>query len=138
GPYREPVRLDTDLDDLRLARGRVERVDDVVIAAGEPKGLAVRAHIAHVGASATRDGPGRIDLLGGEIDYGDAPRAALRSVHLVRAAVGDIQLLPVAARIESMRAFAGRDESHFLEGLEVDDEDAVGHHVGDIEALAVG
>ena len=37
-----------------------------------------------------------------------------------------------------MRALAGRDEADLPERLAVDDVDAVGHHVGDVEALAVG
>src|SRR6185436_10868494 len=46
-PYGEAVRLAADRDRLDLARGRVDHVDDVVVAAGEPQGLAVHADVAH-------------------------------------------------------------------------------------------
>jgi len=36
-----------------------------------------------------------------------------------------------------MRPDAGRDESDFREAVAVDHENAIGHHVGDIEHLAV-
>src|SRR5436190_19911130 len=70
GPHGEPMGLNSDLDDPCMAGGRVERVDDVVVAARKPKRLAIRAHIAHVRTSSAGDGPGRIDLLGGEIHDG--------------------------------------------------------------------
>jgi hypothetical protein len=118
--------LDADLDGLDGARGGVENVDDVVITGGEPELLAVRADIAHVRAAAAGDGPGDIDLLGGEVQHGDAAGPALLAMDHVRAAVGDVELPAVAAGVEAVGALAGLDEADLLEGLVVDDEDAVG------------
>src|SRR6185436_19862227 len=89
---------------------RVDRVDDVVVALTEPQGLAVDADVAHVGATASGDRPGRHDLLGREVD--DRHRAGtVRGVaaDVVLPAVGDVELGAVAARVQPVRADAGRD-----------------------------
>src|SRR6516225_8361192 len=60
------------------------------------------------------------------------------SVDLVRSPVGDVELGRIAAGVKAMRADSRRDELDLAEALAVDDEHAVGHHVGDVEELAVG
>src|SRR5207237_4723233 len=67
----------------------------------------------------------------------DAAWAAPPAVPRVRAAVGDIELGPITARVEAVRANAGRDEADLLERIAIHHEDAIGHHVGDVEDLAV-
>jgi seryl-tRNA synthetase len=61
-PNGQAVRLRADLDRLHIAVRRVEHVDDVVVAAGQPQLLAVGADVAHVGAAAAGDRPRRLDL----------------------------------------------------------------------------
>ena len=116
----------------------VDGVDDVVVAAGDPQQLAVGADVSHVGAAAARDRPRRLDFAGPEIEHRHASFAVRRSVDLVRTAVGDVELLAVAARIQAVCADAGGDELDFGEVFAVHDEHAVGHHVRNIEELAVG
>ena len=55
----------------------------------------------------------------------------------VRAAIGDVELARVAARVEPVRADAGGDEPDFLERVAIHYEYAVGVHVGDVEDSAV-
>src|SRR3984957_4218387 len=55
----------------------------------------------------------------------------------VGAAIGDIELRPVATRVEPMRADAGLDEIELPEGIAVDHHDAVADEVGDEEDLAI-
>ena len=69
--------------------------------------------------------------------------ATFRVVHVDErdgafAAVRDVQALRVAAEVQAVRALAGRNEADVLERLAVDHEDAVAHHVGDVEDAAVG
>src|SRR5262245_62019496 len=61
-PHGEAVRLLADGNRGDLAAGRVEDVDDVVVAPGKPEALAVRADVAHVGAPPAGDRP-RLDHL---------------------------------------------------------------------------
>src|SRR6266700_4171542 len=137
GPDGEAVGLFPHGDLRHLAGGGVEDVYDVVIASGEPELLAVGAHVAHVRAPAPGDRPVRLDPARGEIDDGDTALAARWAMHVVRAAVGDVELGPVPARIEAVRAFASLDEIDLLEGLAVDHEAPVGPHIGHEEDLAV-
>src|SRR5882724_7874962 len=125
-PDREAMGLFPDGDLGHLAGRGVEDVDDVVIASGEPELLAVGADIAHVRAPAPGNRPVGLDPARGEVDHGDAALAARRTMHVVRATVGDVELGPVAARVEPVRPLARLDEVDLLEGLAVDHEDAVG------------
>ncbi len=59
-------------------------------------------------------------------------------MHVVAAAVGHVQQLAVAAGVQAVRADTGLDEAGLLEAVAVNHMHAVGHHVGDIEGLAVG
>src|SRR5689334_21268573 len=136
-PDCKTVRFFSDRDGLRLARGGVECVHDVVVAPREPQPLAVGAHVAHVGASAARHRPRGDHLARREVDDGHAPRPAFPAVDFVRAAIRDVQVLAVAARIQAVRPHAGIDEADLLERVALDHEDAVGVHVGDEEHLAV-
>ena len=99
--------------------------------------LAVGADIAHVGAAATRDRPVGDDFAGREIEDRDAARPAPLAAHIVRAAVDDVQLGAVAAWVQAVGAGAGRDVANLLELIAIHQIDAVGHHVGDEEHLAV-
>src|SRR6185312_10224887 len=135
-PHRQAVRLGTDLDLADLAGGGVDRINHVVEAAGQPQRLAVGADVAHVRAAAAGDRPVRHHLARGEVDHRYAALALARPVDLVRAADGDVELAAVAARVQAVGADAGLDEADLLEAVAVDQEHAVGHHVGDIEDLA--
>src|SRR5450830_949172 len=117
---------------------RIDAVDHIVEAARQPQILAVGADVAHVGAAAARNRPLRNHFFGGEIDHADAALALALAVDAVRAAVSDIQLLAVAARVQAMRAHARLDEADFLEGGAIDDVHAIGVHVVDKEFLAIG
>ena len=57
---------------------------------------------------------------------------------LVRAAVDDVELLAVAAGVQPVGADAAGDEADLREAVGIDHMDAVGAHVGDIKALAIG
>src|SRR5205823_2336566 len=125
-PDGEAVRLAADLDLVDLAGGRLDAIDHVVEAAREPEIFAVGAGIAHVGAAAARDRPGLHHLGGGEVDHRHAAaRDTTADHHLVGAAVGDVELLAVAAGIEAVRADPGRDEADLLERGPVHDVHAV-------------
>src|SRR5262249_28663005 len=80
-PHREPVRLLADRNRAHLSRARIDRIHDIVVAAGEPERLAVRADIAHVGAAAAGDRPGRDDLAGREVQHRHAALAMRLAVH---------------------------------------------------------
>ena len=122
-PDCETVRL-LPHGNLRHLSGRgIEDVDDVVITSGEPELLAIGADVAHVRASATGNRPIGLNPARSEIDDGDATLAARRAVHMIRAAVGDVELSPVPARVETVRSLSGLDEIDLPEGLAVDHED---------------
>src|SRR5262249_40385643 len=137
-PYRETVRLLADRNRDHLARGGVDHVDDVIVAAREPQVLTVGADVAHVGTAAPRDGPRRHDLARREVDDRDAPRAARLAADLRRAAVGHVELRSIAAGIEPVGADARLDEADLLEGVAVDHIDAAALELGHVENLAVG
>ena len=60
-PDREAMRLAPDGNLRRGAGGGVDRVDDVVVAAGESERLAVGADVAHVRAAPAGDRPRGLD-----------------------------------------------------------------------------
>src|ERR1700730_9174398 len=137
-PYRQPVRLLAHWNALYRAVRRIDVVDDVVEPAGQPELFSVHADIAHIGATAARDRPGVLDLAGREVENHDAALAVRLAARRVRAAVGDVQLLAVAAWVEPVRADPGPDEVGLREAVAIDDVDAVGMHIGNIKARAVG
>src|SRR5205085_8891378 len=99
---------------------------DAVVAPRHPEPGAVGGHAAHVGAPA--DLPRRRDLVGGEVDHGDAAARA----------VGDVEGTRVAARVEAVCTLPRRDEGPLLHAARVDDRDAVALLVGDVEDAPVG
>src|SRR5450755_195484 len=101
-PDREPVRLAPDLDLVDRAARRVDAIDDVVEAPGQPQVLAVGADVAHVGAAAARDRPVLQHLAAAEIEHRNAARPVALAVDLVTAAVGNVEALAIAARIEAV------------------------------------
>src|SRR5215469_6149841 len=109
-PDGQPMRLFADRDRFNRPGRRIDVVNDIVKSPRQPELLAVGADIAHVGAATSRDRPGVFDFAGGEADHRDAPLAVRRPARRVRAAIGDIELLAIAARVEPVRADAGRDE----------------------------
>src|SRR5437868_9720389 len=100
------MRLLAHRNALYRAIGGVDVVDDVVEPPGQPELLSVHADIAHVGAAAARDRPGVLDLAGCEVENDDAALAVRLAARRVRAAVRDVELLAVAARIEPVGADA--------------------------------
>src|ERR1700677_3385602 len=137
-PHGQTVRHAADGDRLDRAVGRVEGVDDAVVAAGQPEPFAVRADVAHVGTAAAGYRPVRDDLARREIHYRHAAVALVDAGEVVRAAIGDVEALAVAARIEPVRADARLDEAGLLERVAVDDDQAVLKHVGDVIARPAG
>lgn len=133
------MRFQADFDLLlHLARRRIENINNIIEAAGEPEIFSVGADVAHVGAAAAGDGPVRFDFARREVDDGYAAWAAFRSVDFGGTAVGDVEFLAVAARIEAVGADAGFDVTDLFEALPIHHENAVRHHVGDEEGGAVG
>src|SRR5208283_5478369 len=130
-PYGEAVRHAADGNRLHRAVVGVEGIDDAVVATREPKPFAVGAQIPHVGASPSRNRPGRDHFAGGEVEHRDAALAVLDPGDVMRAAIGDIELGSIAARIEAVRADAGRNEPELPEYIAVDDDKPVPQHVGD-------
>src|SRR5262249_3199189 len=82
--------------------------------------------------------PDMLDLAGCKVDDRNAAPAVRRTPGRMRAAIGDIQLLAVAARVEPMRADACRNEIGLNKAVTVYDIDAVGGHIGNVEAAAAG
>src|SRR3984893_17146475 len=137
-PYRQPVRLLAYRNALYRAVRRIDVVDDVVEPAGQPELFSVHADIAHVGAAAAGDRPSVLDLASREIENHDAALAVRLAACRVRAAVGDVQLLAVAARVQSVRADPGWDKVGLGKAVAIDDVHPVGMHIGHIKAHAVG
>src|SRR5437867_2952427 len=52
-PNSEAVGLGSDRDRFHCAAGRIDRIDDSIEAAGEPKKFAIGADVSHVGTAAT-------------------------------------------------------------------------------------
>src|SRR5262249_11025176 len=120
-PYGEAVRFVADGDGLDLTRGRVDDVDDVVVAAGQPQGLTVGADVAHVVAARVGDRRGGDDRSRGEVDDRHAALPlALLAADAREAAVGHVEPGRVATRVEAVRAHAGLDEADQLERVAVD------------------
>ena len=68
GPDCEAVRFFGDGNALHFARCRVDGIDDVIEAAGQPQRLSIDADVTHVGTAATGHGPRLDDLAGGKVD----------------------------------------------------------------------
>src|SRR5262245_7330708 len=138
-PLREAVRLVSNwngLDDL--ARRRVDDVDDAIVAAGEPQMLAVDAQIAHVGTAGARQRPRGDDFPCGEVDDRHAALAhAGLAADLREPAVRDVELRPIATRIEAVRADSCFDEAGELERAAVDQVHASRAEIRDVEGRAV-
>ena len=73
-----------------------------------------------------------------EIDDRDAAFTSWRTEHFIDAAVRNIQLRPIAARVESVCPDTGLDEADLGELIAVDEEHTIRLHVGDKENLAIG
>src|SRR6516164_1373837 len=136
-PDRQAVRLLPDRDGFDGTGGRIDVVNDIVKAPRKPQLLSVRRYISHVGAASARDRQGSFDFVGREVDHRDAALAVRRPVDLVGAAVGDIELGRIAARVKAVRPDPCRNEISLSEALAVDQIDAVGMHVGNVEGRAV-
>src|SRR5258708_24784096 len=98
-PYAQAVLHAEDRDRFDRAVRRVEGVDNAVVAPRQPEPFAVGADIAHVGTAAAGYRPVRDDLARREIEHGDAAVAQVDAGEVVRAAIGDVEALPVAARL---------------------------------------
>src|SRR5262245_33020360 len=122
---------------LDRAARRIDRVDDLVETSREPKGLSVSTDVSHIGAPAARDRPCLLDLARAEVDDRNASGSFRFGVAHMRAAVGDIKLLAIAARIQTVRAAPSRNESCLFECLRVDEVHAVGLHIGNEEKLSI-
>src|SRR5215469_14239535 len=137
-PHSQPVRLFADRNGSDCASSRIDVVDDIVPPSRQPQLLAVGADIAHVWAAAAGDLPDTRDFISCQINDGDAAVAVRCAPRGMRAAVGNIESHAIAARIKPMGTDPGWDEINLFEAAGVDDIDAVGMHVGHVEATAVG
>ena len=106
----------------------VKRVDLAVVAPGQPQHLPVGRDAAHVRAATTRDAPRGDHPLGREGDHR----------HGAHPAIGDVERARVPAHGETVGIAAGADEPSRGEGARVEDVNASGRLVGDVEALPVG
>src|SRR5262249_49162454 len=138
GPDCKAVRLDPNRNGFHAPAGCIDGVDNSVEPAGNPKELPVSADVPHVGAAAAGNGPVCFDSTLGEIDHGHAARSMTSRFSHMTAAVGDVELLAIATRIEAMSAAAGENEANLLELLSVDEKHAVGFHIRDEQKRAVG
>src|SRR5262245_301132 len=98
-PERIPTRLRPDGQAVRfgfyrnafhIAIGSVDDVDRIVVAAGQPELLAIDGDIAHVGAAAARDRPGRFDFTRRKVNDADTAFAFGRAVDAGDATIGNI------------------------------------------------
>src|SRR5271166_239611 len=137
-PYGEAVRLLADRNLLHRSRRGVECVHHVVISARDPEGLSVSAHVAHVWTPTSRNRPRSDDFPGSEVHYCNVAWTMRRAMNLVRSAIGDVQLGRISAGIQTMRSHARVNKPDLFERTSVDQEDAIGHHVGHVEDLAIG
>ena len=110
-PHGEAVRAAADRDprDQPTVPG-VEPVDHAVVAPGQPQHPAVGRDPAHVGAATAGDRPGVDDPVRREVEHAD----------LAGAAVGDVEALPVAARVDPVRHPGHPDHADLPEGPGVD------------------
>src|SRR5580765_4552129 len=105
-PNAEAVRAGSDVDACEEMPGACRQgVDLVVVSAAEPEHVAVRRDAAHVGAASAGEAPLR-DL--------PSPREADDRDRAL-AAVGDVEELAVAARVEAVRALSRGDEAGDLQ-----------------------
>src|SRR5947207_2277165 len=73
-PDGETVRLSPNRNAVRECAGRgIEHVNLVVVTARNPQLLSIRCDITHIGTTATRNRPGRDDIVVVGIDYADRP-----------------------------------------------------------------
>ena len=82
----------------------IDRVDLGIVAAGQPKHFAVGGNASHVGTSPAAEPPLGDFFPAAEINYRDAPFAAVRDVEHTR----------IAADIQAMRALPRRNESRCI------------------------
>src|SRR5882762_7307682 len=137
-PDRKSVRLPPDRNSVRQFSGRcVEHVHLVVVAPRYPELLTVRSNVTHVGTPTAGNWPGRNYLVRRWIQYADRARSMPPARNRIPAAIRHVKILPVPARIDSVRADARRNETNPLELLRVDHEDAVLLHVGDVKLAAI-
>src|SRR2546425_11536241 len=136
-PHRKAMRFLADTDLLDCSRRRIEHVDDVVVPAGQPEPLTVDADVAHVGTSTAGNGPRRRHAPGGEVDDGVAAWTTRLAAHARGAAVRHVELGPVAARVEPVRADARLDEPGLFECGAVDEIDTARAKFCNIEDLPV-
>src|SRR5947209_20521189 len=139
-PDRETVWLVAHGNRLQqLAGGRVDDVDDPVVAAREPQLFAVDAEVAYVGAPGVRNRPRRDDAPRGKVDH---RHAALADAGLAadprEAPIRHVELRRIATRIEAVRADPRLDEADDLEPVAVDQVHTAGFQVRDVEDRAVG
>ena len=105
-----------------------DRVDLAVVSAREPEHAPVGRDAAHVRRAAARDPPGAHRAAGAKRDQGDGAGST----------VGDVEVPGVAARVQPMGAAAGALEALLAQLARIDEPDAVGGHVRDVERAPVG
>src|SRR5258708_12008641 len=79
---------------------RADRVDNTVVASGQPEQFPIRRHVAHVRTSTAGNAPLGHDPARAERDHGDRALTAVRNVEVAR----------IATRIETVRATTRGDE----------------------------
>src|SRR5215475_12590453 len=98
-PDSEAMGLGLNWNAFHISARRVDDVDRIVVATGEPELFAVDADVAHVRTATARDGPSGLDFTRGKVNDADTAFAFRRAVDSGDAAVGNIQLGAVAARV---------------------------------------
>ncbi len=127
-----------DGDAVHRARAGVEDIDDVVVAAAKPQLPSVGGDVAHVGAAARGDAPGRDDATVGEVHDADtAVSMRWTQAQLRPPAVADIQLGAITAHDQAVRTGSGADESGHHEPATIDQVEATAGEIRDVEGLAV-
>src|SRR5712671_7855693 len=106
------MRLTSDRNSVRqLSSRRVEHVHLVVVATRYPQLLSVGGDIAHVRTSTAGDWPRRDHFVRRGIEHADRAGSVTPAGDRIPAAIRHVEILPVPARINSVRALSSRNET---------------------------
>src|SRR5262245_21477599 len=136
-PHCETVGLFLYRDTFHRSRGGIYDVNHIIVATRQPKHFSIDANIAHIRATAAGDGPVGYDFASRKVDDGDTALPFGGPIHARNASVGHVELRAVSAWIEPVGPETGFDVADLHEFVAIDDKDALGFHISDVENLAI-